>query len=235
MKLPNNINPCPIVDALLDLRFETKVNRNAVFGIIYSVLKDRYPNVDNLPILQLPEHVLSRDESLKYRPYFKISNNDFVVQIGPNVLTIGSYPKYLGWKKFSAEIDNVIDLFLETGVIDTLNRVGLRYVNFFEGNVFDKLNLEVKVNNKEIGHNSTIIKTVITEGGFSNILQLTNQIDIKGRTGTLIDIDTFKTTINIEDFNKNKTNLISQCHDVEKTIFFGLLKPQFLDSLNPEY
>ncbi|MDK2969658.1 MAG: hypothetical protein PWQ65_761, partial [Bacteroidota bacterium] len=39
MNLPSNIDPCPIVDALLEVRFTSIINANAVFGIIYNVLQ----------------------------------------------------------------------------------------------------------------------------------------------------------------------------------------------------
>ena len=54
IQLPASIEKCPIIDALIELRFEAKVNPSAVFGMIYSVLMEKYPgNIVNLPILQL--------------------------------------------------------------------------------------------------------------------------------------------------------------------------------------
>ena len=68
MSLPRNIERCPIIDALVEIRFETALNPNAVFGLIYGALMNDYPGkVENLPILQVPEAVRKNDPALKFK------------------------------------------------------------------------------------------------------------------------------------------------------------------------
>ncbi|NJW55502.1 TIGR04255 family protein, partial [Salinimicrobium oceani] len=104
MKLPKRIDPCPIVDALVEIRFSTKINSNAVFGLIYNSLQPEFESVENLPIQQLPEPVRSSDPNLRFKPHYRVKSENFIVQIGPDVLTISSHPNYLGWTRFSEEI-----------------------------------------------------------------------------------------------------------------------------------
>ena len=67
--LPKKINPCPILESIIELRFSTSFPHDAIFGIIYKEFKDLYPKVEPLPILQLPEIVRREDKNLLYKPY----------------------------------------------------------------------------------------------------------------------------------------------------------------------
>lgn len=79
MRLPLKIDPCPIIDALVEIRFSTTIHPNAVFGLLYNALQTDFSKVENLPILQWPEAVRSSDPSLQFKPHYKISSKEFVV------------------------------------------------------------------------------------------------------------------------------------------------------------
>lgn len=73
MDLPKTIDPCPIVDALLEIRFQTLTHPNAVFGLIYNELQKDFPKVENLPILQLPDAIRASDPNFKFKPQYKLA------------------------------------------------------------------------------------------------------------------------------------------------------------------
>lgn len=234
MKLPRNINPCPIVDSLIEVRFSSKINANAVFGLIYGVLQKDFQKVETLPILQLPDLVRANDPNLKYKPHYKISNDQIVIQIGPDVISISSYPKYLGWESFSKIIFDVITKVERVEIINSIERIGIRYINFFEINIFEKINLKVCIGNDNILNKNTVVRTEIEQGEYSSTLQIADKAFINGKLGSILDIDTFATN-NLESFFSNKIEQINIGHLKEKELFFSLLKPDFLDSLNPTY
>lgn len=234
VKLPRKIEPCPIVDALLNLRFKSSINKNAVFGVIYKELIKDFPNVEDLPILQLPENIRTSDSSLKYKPYYRVSNRDFVIQIGPNVITVGSYPKYKGWTEFSKVIFDILKKLDETGVVKKVERVGLRYINFFDVDIFNNIDLEVNIRDESIPYENTIIKTEIKKEEFINSLQIANNVKINKKSGSVIDIDTY-TENNLDDFFENKKKIINSAHTIEKTMFFDLLKQEFLNTFETHH
>lgn len=234
MILPKNINPCPIVDALLEVRFTSRINENAVFGLIYSVLQNDFPQVETMPILQLPGFVRASDPNMRYKPYYKISNDNFVIQIGPEVISISSFPKYLGWDKFSEIIFDVLNKVERIGIIDIIERFGIRYINFFDNNIFDKINLNVEICTNDIPLKNTIIRTEIEQDEFSSTLQIANNAIINEKLGSIIDIDTFLTN-NLDTFFSRKSDLINSGHIKEKELFYSLLKPEFLNTLKPTY
>lgn len=100
--LPIRIEACPLIDALIEFRFEAAITKSAVFGIIYNLIKEEYRgNVINLPILQIPEQIREVDPNLKFKPLYRIENERFVIQIGYDVLSISSKMPYIGWSDFS--------------------------------------------------------------------------------------------------------------------------------------
>ena len=53
-KLPFSIDPCPILEAIFEIRFESSFPGDAIFGIVYNEFKDEFQEVEQLPVLQLP-------------------------------------------------------------------------------------------------------------------------------------------------------------------------------------
>lgn len=234
MKLPLKITPCPIIEALLEIRFTTIIHPNAVFGLFYQALKSDFPKVENLPILQIPDALRATDPNLKYKPLYKISNNDFVIQLGSDVFSINSFPNYVGWTRYSEQIFNVLHRIEELKIINTISRLGLRYINFFEGNIFDNINLSICINSQSINFKNTVIRTEITQDNFVSTLQVANNIWNKKQYGSIIDIDTFKDS-ELNDFFASKEGLINDAHTKEKELFFNLLKEDYLVKFNPEF
>ena len=146
MKLPKKIDPCPIVEAIVEIRFDSVIVSDAIFGLIYNSFKDSYPTTEKLGILQIPEAIRSSDQELSFKPHYKLLNDDFIFQVGPKVLSIVSTKEYVGWGKFIEEILRSFKIVKDLAIIDKVKRIGLRYINFFDFDIFEKINLNMKLN-----------------------------------------------------------------------------------------
>lgn len=69
MKVPEFLGVNLIIDANIELRFDTNVFPNAVFGMLYNEFKTYYDKVERLPILQIPEQLLETDPNFKYKAH----------------------------------------------------------------------------------------------------------------------------------------------------------------------
>jgi uncharacterized protein (TIGR04255 family) len=240
MKLPKEINPCPIVEAVVEIRFSTNIHSSAVFGIVYNKFKDKFPTVEKLPILDIPDQIREKDPNLIFKPYFTVKNSDSLIKVGPRVLTINQRDIYKGWGNYSVTIYEVLEKIKKLNIITTIKRLGIRYTNFFEGiDIFEKINLKVLHSGKQILGNPTFIRIEIPDGNFSNLLQIANKANYsKGnkppKDGSIIDIDTVMDK-SLNTFFKDFNKIIEEGHFVEKKLFFGLLNPGFLKTLNPIY
>lgn len=239
--LPSQLDKCPLVDALIEIRFETTIVGSAIFGLIYNLISDDFKgNVTNLPILQIPEQIRKTDPSLRFKPLYRIDSDEYVLQIGDDVLCISSKVPYVGWNKLSSRTIELINKIVDTKIINKVIRIGHRYVNFFEGDIMDKLTIS-KPDIKKYNTNSILVRIDTNDkDNFIDTVQITNSATYKSPqtgeilSGSLIDIDSFK---EYEDnyFLENIKEEINKVHQCEKNIFFSLLKEEFLESLKPSY
>ncbi|MCF8224086.1 MAG: TIGR04255 family protein [Bacteroidales bacterium] len=238
MELPVRIVPCPIIDSVIEIRFETKIHPSAVFGVIYNELNQKYPKVDNLPLSQMPESLREKDPNLMYKPVYKITDGKYIIQIGPKVITISSPQEYIGWKEFSQRIQHCIEVIYRLKIVEKITRIGLRYVNFFEYNIFDEINLGVIRNGQPLKSDNINVRTELKESSFTHMLQVANKVNLNKdkfvKNGSIIDIDTFRTD-KLSRFFTRSTEIIEAAHIAEKKLFFGLLTSEWIKKHNPEY
>ena len=225
--MPIRIEACPLIDALIEFRFEAAITKSAVFGIIYNLIKEEYRgNVINLPILQIPEQ-------------YRIENERFVIQIGYDVLSISSKMPYIGWSDFSKHSFSIINKVISSGIIKRVSRIGHRYINFFKGDITNGLTMSFSMTEKYTSEN-LLIRTDVKDGNFMNTLQFVNNANYKPHpnsievVGSLIDIDTSR-EYSDNYFTSNIEQEINMAHKCEKKLFFSLLKPDFLNSLKPVF
>jgi uncharacterized protein (TIGR04255 family) len=125
-----------------------------------------------------------------------------------------------------------------TGIVKKFLRIGIRYIDFFETDIFKKITLAIKLNGKDLTARQTLISTI-----FENE-QLVTRVNIQNNTivtknskkfiGSIIDTDTFFEPTKSISFAE-VIDLVDKQHDVSLDVFFDLLKPDFLETLSPEY
>lgn len=236
LNLPVTIDPCPITEAIFEIRFETSFPDDAIFGIIYKQFKDDFPHVTQMPVLQLPAAVRAQDPNLKFTPHYKLSTDNFIIQIGPNVFSLINLKEYCGWREFSYKIQETYTKLTKIELIEKHKRTALRYINLFEGmNIFDCSTMEIFLQNDRLGQNKVNITTEIPYDYGISKLKIVNHAQVKIENkmlqGSIIDIDTEVYLDQFFDF----ADAISRAHDAEKVLFFSLLQDDFLQSLNPQY
>src|SRR2546425_12271057 len=84
-RLPAKINPCPIVEAILEIRFVTSESWRTLPGLLFGSIRGRYPEQKDLPLAQLPEEIRRREPAFTYQPLVQFLSRDFLIQFGPRV------------------------------------------------------------------------------------------------------------------------------------------------------
>jgi uncharacterized protein (TIGR04255 family) len=238
MPLPKAINPCPIYEAIVELRFDTSFPNDAIFGVIYNEFKADYPKVDELPVLQIPEPIRKLDRNLQFKPGYKLTNNkdpNFIFQVGPKVFSLANTKPYAGWMEFSKRIKDILERVEKLKLIDSYSRIGVRYINGFEFNIWNKVNLTMVLSDQILNDYESYIRIEIPTSRFKSTLQISNRaevnVDEQIKKGSIIDIDMY-----LEGPTNDIINLIEIGHEEEKQLFFYLLKNEFIEQeLNPEY
>ena len=177
-----------------------------------------------------------RPALLKYKPYYKLSKDDkFLFQVGARVISLISLNGYAGWSSFSERLKNLLNRVKKIKIANYFSRVALRYINGFDGNIFENIDLSLKIKRESITNYNNSLNIELPTGLFNSKLQISNNAEIIRDQGVIkgsvIDIDTF-----IENPSKDPFELLETGHTEEKRLFFSLLKQDFVkEQLNPEY
>jgi uncharacterized protein (TIGR04255 family) len=238
VNLPKKIDPCPIVESIFEIRFSSSLPDDAIFGVLYNQLKEEYPKFDQLPILQLPATIRANDPNLRYNPHFKTQKENFILQVGPRSFSLSNVGEYVGWDKFSDKIFTTYEHIKNSGIIHKIERLSLRYINILNGvNIFDNSNFIISLKKEAINRKTSITTEIPFDKG-ACVLKATSDAkaqlggpDGKAVIGSVIDIDAVVNTDNFKDINQ----AIQYAHDIEKELFFNILKEEFIETLNPEY
>ena len=239
VRLPKQIDPCPIVESVAEIRFETSLPDDAVFGVVYNAVKERYPSVEKLPILQIPEAIRSGNPDLVILPQYRLRGERFMIQVGPRSISSAVTGPYPGWHDWRTEINYAFDKIQRIDVIHAVTRFGLRYIDVFDGDVFPKLVLKLGVDQENVTSPNMGLRVVFDRGRFNCLLQINND-SVFGVEGTpasrrsVLDVDTYLVGGEGEFFTQAEM-FLEEAHATQKELFFGLLSPQFLASLNPTY
>jgi len=233
-KLPKKITPCPIAEAIVELRFDSKGPSEALIGIVYERFKDKYPDFSSLPITRLPSDLINSQLNLQFAPYYKFKNDDFIFQLGPKCFSIVCPKDYNGWGSYLNEINWVFEQINDLNIVEKPLSLGVRYINFFERqDVFEHIKIDLALSGNSLIKNVNTLQTEFDYENFHCAMRITNNSLYDGVTkGSSIDIDL------ISDQNlsaSNYENIIVAAHAMEKKCFFGILKDEFLQQLNPEY
>lgn len=223
----------------MEARFLTTVPEEAVFGVLYESLAQEFPKVENLPILQVPLQIRDLNPQLRFQPTHRLQSGDYYISIGPKLVGVGVKMPYPGWTSFRAKLISVFTTVIGKDVAKQLERLGFRYTNVFEGDVTHRLTLETTLGGHVVKGKKTRFSTTLERDNSEVTLQVSKDQSVKRppnfkRDGTLIDIDVFRKTSEAFEL-PNLTMFIDSAHSTAKTLFFELLRPDFLNELQPTY
>jgi len=245
---PSKISPTPIISAAIEIKFDISCPVDVVYGLVQNALKQKFPKSQKLPIAYIPEEIRVQDNLLE-QPHYRLFNNDtaYSILVGPKVFAF-VYSKnnfddtndYPGWSQFiKQEIMELYKSIFALDFITSVNRLGIRYGDFFDNtNIFDytEFNLLDKDGKRKDTAKTQIVQTINKEDTFNNIVISNNSTYmINGQIiqGSMIDIDTFVSEF--DDFMNNYEVYLQKCHEVNKELFFEMLKKEFIDTFNPIY
>jgi len=240
------INP-PIIESIVEIKFDSSLPNEAVFGVFYNLLKDEYRNIEQLNTANLPKEVIVDQPSLQFAPHYSLTSQDkpLHVLIGPKVITF-KYQKYSnieviypGWTKYIYnEIIKVLKFITASGYITKVIRVGLRSIDFFEDNIFENLRLKIEMVSRNLDNLPKSFRFTLDDENFNNTIAISSNSSLMKNNisteGSTIDIDTSRednVSTNIQDYLES---IIQDGHNVNKELFFELLTEDYISQLESQ-
>lgn len=237
-RLPIRISPCPILEAILEIRFVTGEDWALLPGLLYTHIKERYPKSEKLPIAEVPEEFLRTDPGMIHAPRIRFPGKGFAIQFGPRVISLMTVGEYPGWSAIKEELDWLLEKLAAAAFIHEGERLGMRYIDFFEHDIFSRLELDIRSGGEPVADVEMSFATVFRREQMTARLVLQNGgmavRDNQMVAGSILDLDVWLGPSDFE-ISGDVAGRFEDAHRCNKEIFFGLLKTEFLDSLAPIY
>lgn len=234
--LPTKITPDSLLETFVEVRYTLLAQANGIkleesFGPVLApdfIIAQPAPPADGTPPLDNePDEVLLYGQGIIFR--IRTDSISFTCSEG-----------YLGWPQYQLLIQQVLTRIFQTGRISKFTRLGLRYINALP---WAPLNQQLQVKLPDLPGLSTpehtLYQTTLrTPDGYRVVLVLTDRPDAVEETSgpvSLFDVDIMWEPAQPITELAELFHQIDRAHTREKEVFFGLLSPEFLRELNPQY
>ncbi|MGN7985170.1 TIGR04255 family protein [Burkholderia sp. 22313] len=244
MKLPTRLKSEPIVDAMFEVRFDTKASVASILpGYLFASLGA--DKVENTAAANLPEAFRRSDPNLRAMAIVKVYWGKFYVLVGDESLAVGCQLPYPGWPEFRAALLRVFEVVGGLNLIDQVKRCSTKYVDLLAtGGGLDQMNLDIQLGGHTLSTETTTLRTELVHDKWLHIVNAISsaQIVITGtnenRDGAVLDIDTIhvlSTPVAYKEFLETLPVLAEDIHQANKELFFQCLKKSTIESLGPVY
>jgi uncharacterized protein (TIGR04255 family) len=234
-KLPLKIDHDSLKDAVIQVVFSSKYHSSLILGKIHNLISDSFTFEAN------PDEILEgENHKVHITPQhltFKSESNSISINIVDNSIVFNTLNKYSGWDIYFPTINDVLTKCLDSGLINGIYRVGIRYVNEYSFKIFEKIKPSINLLHLNQSLSHTQLRSEFEHGEFKIVINLINAINKNNQNQetSFIDIDVIKTFEPILKDKETLIDIIDKAHAKEKEIFFSLLNEDYLASLNPIY
>ncbi len=240
--LPTKLTNDAILEALIEIRFETGQVGELVVGQLAARSEFSGYLVTRLPVSNVPGDIRDLDPNLRIQPTIQLAhpNSDELVKIGPHVISIHLLAPYPGWDAFAERIKAVTDCLFQTVKDVSIIRVGLRYINAITPDhgvsALTDLQFFVRVGNEPIGGEMVFSHRFSSDSDLVGTLSVATPGFVDGANfppecSVFVDIDVFAPA----GLGSGGANAImdwaSRAHALEKKAFFGLFSKEQIEAL----
>jgi len=248
MTIPKKINPDPVRDSIVEVRYESELPHEVLIGKFYEALKDQYhyvsrstnPNIEH----KQGDHQNLINVNLSNKGLFY---NDWIkLELEPNKIVFNynasKSTEYIGWQKFFPQIHEILNTVFQLEEIEEITRIGVRYTSEFTGaDIVPNLNTDFQPKITLPPIKSLTFRANFEDEDFNFTIMVSNELSKKNDAGedqtvSLMDIDVYY--LNKEALNESFESLVGivdSAHTKQKDLFFNLITQDFLTTLNPEY
>ena len=233
-RLPKKITPDALLETYVEVYYTTKSPAEVAFGKFYEVLTQDFDYLR--PPAQVLNSVLGGQIQTQDEPLFRGQGIQFRLRDG--FVGISCSAEYLGWPLYRQRLSQVLQHLTVTGEILAFTRVGLRYINALPWRPANE-QLLVQLPTLPTGlivEQFRYWAQLRTDDGYQVNLMLSDDQRVVGREGpqSLFDLDIIWEHGPLATLSEVLAKL-DETHQREKEVFFGLLNPAYLASLNPQY
>lgn len=245
-KLPTKLGKEPLIDVVFELRFASDMPASALLPgpLVAHLSGAQGVKVDRLPAADLPAQFRDADPNLRYVALVGLHWDGFLINIGDRSLSVACPPPYKGWNAFKQVITRVVSVLTSAPYISNLERHGLKYVDLLP--IIDiaeqvaSVNLDLCLGSHRLKQETFLVRMEIPDGRFTKIVQIVSSavatLAGEKKDGLVVDIDiVLPLDISVKGYLENLDSMLDEIHSLNKETFFGCLKQNTIDALEPSY
>jgi uncharacterized protein (TIGR04255 family) len=239
-RLPSRITPCPIVNAVIEVHFQTDVQPTVVPGLVYGAVRERFPQRAEFPEGEMPDILRVANPILRYRATAAFSGPKLSLLIGPRAFALAmAGTDYPGWAEYRDALVWVLAKMQPLGVVKIPERLALRYADFFSAPIKERLQVDLLIGGQSQATEPFQFTCQLRREGFQCIVQASSNALLQNpkgvRPGCALDVDV-GFGVEPDKFWGVAVTEFERAHKIQKELFFReLLQPSFLATLSPEY
>lgn len=242
MRLPIEINPNPLITSTVEIRFNSEISDENILGCFYPIFSANFPKIKDLSN-RIPVELKKERPELKYIANYVLQNEKYSLSIGNDVIAFENLGTYQLWNNYFPVIKENLELLKKTGLVKGIVRIGIRYASIFENknDINEVLNFQNSINFNGYNQENQSLRSLFIKDNVSLLVQIYNNAKLEkiGQAkieGLYIDIDASSEKNLPTNINETLFSLIDKLHYEQKSLLFeGIMKKEFLNSLNPKY
>jgi len=203
-------------------------------------------SIDSLPASSLPKAILDADPNLRYAPTVRLEWDNFYIFIGDRSLAVGCTMPYPGWERFKPTILRIATLLKDAGVIQSIQRFSMKYVDLIPSDDIGKqvamVDASVVIGRHTLKEEVFSLRVEIPRDGHLNVVHVASSAvvtlaDGSTKDGVIVEIDTIS-QVGDESLSlwlEHLPQRLETMHTANKVMFFECLRPETTVTLEPVY
>ncbi len=244
--LPKKLKKEPLIDAVFEVRFTSTFPIGSVLpGLLFGGLAGD-KKIEQLPLSQLPQIMRDTDPNLRFAPLSRLDWGQFYINVGERSVSVGFKYPYPGWSSFKPAIITVMDVLKGAGVVKSVERYALKYIDLLPSNDLREqvafVNFDVTLAGHKLEDEAFQIRLEIPKGSFIHAVQVVASATVilpngESRQGLIVDVDTIANQqgVTFDELLSGFSDKLEAIHQANKEVFFDCLQPQTITALEPEY
>ncbi|WP_410473926.1 TIGR04255 family protein [Guyparkeria sp. TX1] len=197
-RLPTKLINEPLVDAVFEIRFQSKVSASDVLpGYLYGKLKGE-TKTERLSAAEVPKAVRDNTPNLKHAPLVRMHWRNYVVSIGDNNVVVGCKMPYPGWAEFRSSIFEILQEVSELDVVESVYRFSLKYVDLIPSQDLEEqvsfVDSSIRIGSHALRSERFHFRLELPENDLIQILTIASSAAVQdeegnSKQGLVIDVD----------------------------------------------
>ena len=244
-EFPKKLKRDAIMEALLEIRFETNQVGEVLVGRLASSPLFENCGVSRLPIASFPVEVRDADPNLRFQPTVQLASPapGELIKIGPHVISLHVVTPYPGWDALSERLHLLVEMLFEAVKDVSISRLGLRYVNALTPDHgvsrISDLQFSVQLGGQETNSEMVFSHRFKVDREIEGMLSLATPSFVNGpnlptECAVFVDLDIFTPRALGKTNPKAVLQWVERAHAAEKGAFFSLFSDDQIEKLKEE-